>query len=268
MIEKMPESYRGTVQTKTDYTKTAPRKWTEEEIGWIVEKKKQGYSNEEIAWSVDRTEISVQIKLKRLSKDDNTYNKPHVIEKYRVNSAFLNDIEPKTILDLYSGEKPYYTGLGKYDVTTNDKNESFPAMFHMDALECLCLLYANKKRYDLIDLDPFGSAYDCFDLAIKMAKKGLAVTFGEYGHKRWKRNDFLKRYYGIEDVEGFNVMDLIREVQRIALRNKKVLVPVYVREWQNIARVWFEIDTVKIIDEPLVDKGLKKVGPEQLKFDL
>ena len=28
-----------------------------------------------------------------------------------------------------------------------------------------------NKKFDVVDLDPFGSAFDCFDLAIKIASK-------------------------------------------------------------------------------------------------
>lgn len=260
-IEKMPEEYKGKIQSKTDYTRTAPRKWTKDEINWILEKKKQGFSNEEIAWSTDRTEVSIQIKLKRLSKDNNSYNKQHVIEKYKTNKLFLDIIEPKTILDLYAGEKPFYSNLEDsfmYDITTNDKNKNFPTTYHKDALECLCSLYANKKKYDFIDLDPFGSAYDCFDLAIKMAKKGISITFGEYGHKRWKRLDYLSRYYDVTSIESFTIIDLINKVIKIGLRNKKILYPVYVKEWQNIARAWFEIKPAKVINLPFCFNEIKE----------
>ena len=60
-------------------------------------------------------------------------------------------------------------------------------------------------KFDLIDLDPFGSAYDCFDLAIKMAKKGLCITLGELGHKRWKRLDFVSSHYGIDNIDNLTL---------------------------------------------------------------
>lgn len=256
-IEKMPEEYKGSTQSKTDFTKTAPREWTEDEIKWVLAKKMQGYSNEEIAFSTDRTEVSIQIKLKRLSKKGNTYNKRHVDEKYEVNRMFIDRIKPKSILDVYAGERPFYTNIedsDKYESTTNDINNDFPTDYHCDALEFVCKLYSEKKRYDVIDLDPFGSAFDCFDLAIKMARKGIVITFGEYGHKRWKRTDYLSRFYDVTDIESFSVDDLIKVVQKIGLRNKKNLIPMFVKEWQNIARVWFEIQPAKIIDKPLCDE--------------
>ena len=62
----------------------------------------------------------------------------------------------------------------------------------MDALKFCCYEYYCGNQYDLIDIDPFGSVYDCLQFAIKMAKKGIIVTYGEYGHKRWKRYDTVR----------------------------------------------------------------------------
>lgn len=119
----------------------------------------------------------------------------------------------------------------------------------MDALACICYLYSKGATYDIVDLDPFGSAYDCFDLAIKMAKKGLVITLGELGHKRWKRLDYVSRYYGIETLEDFTIERLVEHIQMIGRRNKKLLTPLFMREWRNIGRVWFAIEPLKITEQ-------------------
>jgi DNA-binding NarL/FixJ family response regulator len=53
---------------KMIYTKSVPRKWSKEEENKVIELKKQGKSNLEIAEIMDRTEVAIQIKLKRLKK--------------------------------------------------------------------------------------------------------------------------------------------------------------------------------------------------------
>jgi hypothetical protein len=108
------------------------------------------------------------------------------------------------------------------------------------------LLYYQNEKFDLVDLDPFGSAYDCFDLAIKTAKKGLIITYGEIGHKRWKRLDFVERYYNIKNLEDFTINNLIKHTQSLGIKNKKILTPVFIKEWQNIARVYYKIDKYKV----------------------
>ena len=133
--------------------------------------------------------------------------------------------------------------------TTNDIERNIDADFHEDALRCICQLYHDGHKYELVDLDPFGSAYDCFDLAIKMAKKGLVITLGELGHKRWKRLDYVSTHYGITDLDSFTIENLIKHIQMIGARNKKKLTVWQYREWQNIGRVWFKIENIKVTSQ-------------------
>ena len=242
---KLPNEYKGGLITKSEFTISTPRRWTKEEIEWMLDLKNKGYSTAEIAESLDRTEVSINIKLKRLSKTNNTYNKQHVEEKYNINNAFLNEISPTTVLDVYCGEKMFYSG--DYKCISNDINKDFKSTYNKDALHLCCELYSQDYSFDLVDLDPYGSAYDCFDLAIKMAKKGLIITLGELGHKRFKRLDYVSRYYDIETLEDFTIENLIQYIQKIGLRNKKKLVVFEYKEWKNIGRVWFKIEPVKII---------------------
>lgn len=251
----MPEEYKGEVTKGCGYTNTQPRKWSESEIEWIKSLKEQGYNTKEIAESVDRTEVSVSIKLKRLKKKDDTYNEEHLEDKYLTNHEFLKIIKPKTVLDLYCGVKSFYKANTSLQVTSNDMDKDIVADYHENAELLIHKLYYDGNKYDLIDLDPFGSAYECFDLAIKMAKKGLIITFGEEGHKRFKRLDFVERYYGIMSLDDFTTENLIKHIQMIGLRNKKALTPVIVKEWDRISRVYFSIETYKVIKQ--WDKNIK-----------
>lgn len=246
IIPKMPDEYKGKTNKSGGYTKSKPRVWTNEELAWVKNLLDEGYSAEEIAKSIDRTHTSVAIKIKRLGKKDNSYNKKHVIEKYEINNRFLQEIKPADVLDVYCGEKNFYQN---YDGISNDINSEIDCEYHMDAVKLCCKLYSMNEKFDIVDLDPFGSAYDCFDLAIKMAKKGLVITLGELGHKRWKRLDFVSRYYDINSLEDFTMENLIEHIQKIGLRNKKKLIVYEAREWQLIGRVWFKIEPIKITDQ-------------------
>lgn len=244
----MPSSYIGQETKKTEFTLSAPRKWTEKEVGFILDARKQGYSVSDIASATGRTEVSISVKLKRLSKSGNSYNADHIKDKYKANEIFAKKILPTSILDLYCGKNRYW--MQRFEnVTSNDINEQFNATYHQDSLVCACNLYAGGYKFDLIDIDPFGSAYDCFDLCVKMAKKGIIITFGEIGHKRFKRLDFVRRYYGIERIEDFTIENLIKEVVRIGERNKKLLTPVIIKEWNLIGRVYFTISPMKITEQ-------------------
>jgi len=165
---------------------------------------------------------------------------------------FFETINPKSVLDVYSGAESWYFNKG-VKLISNDKDKSYTSDFNMDALELLCKMYLERRKYDLIDLDPFGSAYDCFDLSIKMAKKALVITLGEMGHKRFKRLDFVRRYYGIENMESFTSEKLVEEIVKIGIRNKKKLVPIFIKDWRNISRVYFKIDSLNVgLDEKTI----------------
>lgn len=244
----MPKEYFGAYKTSGGYTKTEPREWTEQEIEWILEKKQEGFSNSVIAEAVERSEVSVQIKLKRLTKVQDSYNQKHREAKYSANRKFFDEIEPIRVLDLFAGNSWY--GDKALELTSNDKNAKFETTFHEDALTLLCMLYQKKQKFDLVDLDPYGSAYECLDLSIKMARKGLIVSFGEWGHKRWKRTDFVSPRYGINTIEQFGEGEMfIKEVQRIAQCNKKVATPFQSILYGNFLRVYFKLHDVKVTSQ-------------------
>jgi DNA-binding CsgD family transcriptional regulator len=245
----MPSEFAGKSITAGGYTISQPKKWSAKEIEWLKDMTARGYSYKEIAESMGRTEVSVSIKAKRLGKKQNTYNEHHVVEKYELNKKFVEYIKPKTVLDLYCGEKNYYSQFEGIRATTNDINKSIKADYNEDALKLICKLYYDGDKFDIVDLDPFGSAYDCFDLAIKMARKGIVITLGELGHKRWKRLDYVGTHYDIDNLSDFTIDRLVEEIRAIGRRNKKELRVVELREWKNIGRVWFEIKPLKVTSQ-------------------
>jgi hypothetical protein len=245
----MPIEYKGEYTKNGGLTKFQPRKWTEKEIEWVNMLKAKGFNTKQIAECIYRDVTQVSIKIKRLGKMNKTYNDPHRAEKYATNARFIIDANIDSVLDVFSGSKSAYETYGLKKLITNDVENSFNTDYNYDALIFCCMQYAEGNKYDLVDLDPFGSAYDCFDLAIKMAKKGLVITLGELGHKRFKRLDFVRRYYEIETLEDFTTNNLVKHIIKIGERNKKTLTPIYVKDWRNIARVYFKIEKLKIIEQ-------------------
>lgn len=75
--------------------------------------------------------------------------------------------------------------------------------------------------------------------------KEIAITFGEIGHKRWKRLDYVSKMYGINSLDDFTTDNLIKGAEKIALRHNKKLIVFNKCEWRNISRVWFKIETVE-----------------------
>lgn len=243
-----PAGIIGQLKTSGGYTKTVPREWTEAEIAWALEHKKIGYSVEALSEALGRSAVSVQVKLKRLTKIADNYNKENRDEKYQANQRFMEMISPTSVLDVYAGNS-WWKKAGNQTVT-NDKDERFDTDYSMDALDLLCKMKLEAQKFDLIDLDPYGSAYDQIDLALKLAKKGLVISFGEWGHKRWKRFDFVKPRYGIEVEAHYESGErFIKEVQRLAACNKKLAEPVISLQYSNFFRVYFVLSDKKITEQ-------------------
>lgn len=242
-VIKMPHHLKGKTLNANEYINGERREWTEGEIEWVLEKRRQGYSFQQIADATERTLISVKTKIQKVSKKNNTYNEKHRQEKYETNYRFQTLIEPKTVLDVYAGEG-YWKDKVQSSIS-NDKDPKFNHHYQMDALEFMCEMYRTGETFDLIDLDPYGSAYDTFDLAMKMAKKGLIVSFGEWGHKRWRRYDFVEPRYGISSQEEFTEEKFIEEIARIGRVNKKRAYPIDTIKYENFFRVYFKLEPYK-----------------------
>ena len=224
--------------------KTNPKKWSLQEEQLILELKSSGKTIAEIAETTSRSEISISIKMKRLTKTGDTYNKKHRDDKYKHNQLFIEMIKPKSILDLYAGNSFY-----KENVTTNDKDSRFGCEYNMEALDLLCVMHLDRRKFDIVDLDPYGSAVAEFPLALRLAKKGIVITLGELGHKRWKRLDFVSKWHNIQSMEDFTTERIIDHLVRIGLQHKKKLTPVFIREYNRISRVWFQIEDYKEVSQ-------------------
>lgn len=228
---------------------TEQREWTQGEIDWMLEQKANGLNVPQLAKALGRSDISVQIKLKRITKSEDKYNSGKNRKlKYETNRMFFDRVKPKTILDVYAGNC-FWSETGA-KVTSNDIDSKFDTDFHLDSLVLLCQEYVSGNKYDLIDLDPYGSAYDCFDLALKLSRKAIIVSFGEWGHKRWKRMDFVSPRYGITKVDDYGSGEpFIKEFQRIASCNKKFANPIHTIQYENFLRVYFELSEIKITSQ-------------------
>jgi hypothetical protein len=237
-----PNFLIGEKLTSGGYTKTEPRKWSDAEVAWCLDRKKEGFSNADIANALQRSEVSVQIKLKRQTKSNDSYNEKFREIKYLANEGFAFLVQPKTVLDVYAGNSWW---VQKANTLTNDIDEKFHTDYSLDAFELMCRLYLEGRKFDVIDLDPYGSAHECFDFAFRMARKGVVISFGEWGHKRWKRTDFVSSRYGIESLEDFLPDAFIQEAQRVARMHKKKAVVSDVLQYSNFLRVYFTLEPFK-----------------------
>jgi hypothetical protein len=247
MVEQFKKEWQGELLTGSGYVTTQPRKWTKNELEWCLKARDEGKSLADIAQTVGRSEVSVFVKLKRHSKNVDTYNHKFRDMKYQANHNYAVYIQPKNVLDVYAG-KSWWQDNG-YKTTTNDKDTKYACDYNLDALALLATLWLEGKKYDVVDLDPFGSAYECLDFAFRMAKRGVVVSFGEWGHKRWRRVDFVSHRYGIETLDDFVEANFIREAQRIARRYKKEAIVVDTLQYSNFLRVYFDLQPFKEVSQ-------------------
>lgn len=222
--------------------KTIPKKWTDSDIKLLNELKSQKKCNSDIWKIMGRSEISIQIKYKRLHKKDWSYNSKHVLDKYATNDLFIEQLKPNSLLDVYAWNC-YYKKCGIAKYITNDKDIWKETDYHLDSSE---FIYKNyKAKFDIVDLDPFGSAFDCFDIAIKIAQKGLIITLWELWHRRWKRLDFVKNRYWITVLDDNWIQKMNEYILNRWLIYKKILTPVFIKDWNNIWRIYYTIESFK-----------------------
>ena len=218
------------------------KRWSKEEIDKLNTLLNNNVKQSTIAKELNRSITSVQLKIKRLKLKEGTYNEKHQLNKYLANKKYLDYLKPKSVLDVYAGSKSYYEN--KVDnLITNDINTDYKTNYNLNAFDLLCKLYLDKATFDLIDLDPYGSAAESIYLATKLANKGLIVTYGELGHKKFKRLDYVSKFYNINSLEDFNLKNLINHTKLIAKQNKKVLeVHTAYMFYAGLGRVYYKVN--------------------------
>ena len=156
MIPKMPDEYKGvyifsSAYTKSDGTNNGSRKWTKEEEEWVMNLIDEGFSLSQIAVSTDREIHSVSMKVKRLKKKTGAYNEKHIQQKYDSNKEFYDLLQPKSILDCFSGIKRYWKCI-EPNTIDNDINTDLESDNHLDANVLMSQLISEGKLLILTHL--------------------------------------------------------------------------------------------------------------------
>jgi len=221
-------------------------RWSEKELKELEEYMKQKLTSEEIAKLLDRTENTVRIHMRRLRTKTSTYgNKGGRRYKRELDTEFINLIKPKDILDGYCGSETHYP---KEITITNDINKSFNTSYHLPIFKLLAKFTYENKKFDLIDLDPWGSAYDSLYLAIYLANKGLVVSYGECYLKRFKRIDFAAEKYGLYfDKYGFSTKMLVEYTKHLGMICRKKLEVYKDYDLGHFSRVYYIIKPLKTL---------------------
>lgn len=223
-------------------------KYSKDELDYILRLNDLGVSYSVIAKFILRTEQAVRTQGKKLRLEKGTYNRKHIEEKYRNNieflcHLFLENKDVSSILDAFSGKKPFWTSYEKslgMEVITNDINKEFAATYHIDAKELIKKLRESGKSFDIVDLDPFSSPVGCFEDAINICKRGLIMTFGDKRGIMSNKNLAKERYRCKRYDERLIINYFKREAKKfgVALKLYKLL------KWGMTWRVYFTVSSI------------------------
>ncbi len=243
------------------------RTWSKEDIDSLIEYKSMGYNDRQIARKLNRTQEAIRGMWRKNKRKVVGSNIPGIEDKPKYNSMFLNDIKPKSIFDGFAGETSFYEEYSLIKNVTLISNDNDPAYatshtYNEDAELLMAKLFGHKQKYDLVDIDTFGSPFDYIRLGIKLAKKGIIITFGEFYTKQFgENNDHIDRCYNIKSIEDLTIESLIEEVKRMGRQCLKTLNEKYIihNKHKTNYRVYFEIETYKpSVAKPKVKKAYSK----------
>ena len=213
----------------------------------IIELKEEGFSYKHLSKKYGYSEDLIKSWVTKQKKQTNTYNEDHIDEKYYINSEFFNAVNPESILDLYCGRNRFWaTNYGsECKVISNDALEDKEAKpdykMNIKADQLLQAYLMVDKHFDLIDIDPYGSPKECIEAGIKLADKGLIITFGDFKNycKRFStdKKNLFKELYGINLSKKEVTIEHVAEYV-IKLSDNKLKVWDIV-SWRYCDRIYF-----------------------------
>lgn len=216
-------------------------------VNEIIELREEGFSYKHLSSKYGYSEELIKSWISKYKKQLNTYNKDHLEEKYQVNSEFFEAIKPKSILDLYCGRNRFWANNYGSDckVISNDAlvdKEARPDYkMNIRADQLLQAYLLVDKHFDLIDIDPYGSPRDCIEAGIKLADKGLIITFGDFKNccKRFssESKNLFQEFYGINLPKGKVTIDHMAEFV-VKLSNYRFKVWGII-SWKSCDRIYF-----------------------------
>lgn len=219
----------------------------EEKIKKAHELKKEGFSIKHISNKLNLKVDVVKNYLVSYKKKENSYNLDHLSDKYELNDEFFQLIKPKSILDVFCGQRRFWADYKNEEcnVVSNDSMQDENArpdnFMTLPANQLLEIYKLAKIKFDIVDIDPYGSPIDCLESAVNVAEKGLIITFGEFKKIKYRfkniGENFFKEKYGITiPLENITINDLADIITKISNNKFKVW---RIGDWRNCDRVYF-----------------------------
>lgn len=191
----------------------------------------------------------------------NIYNEEQNL-KQDVDRKFVNELGVTSVVDAFAGDSKKYATLKNVTVITNDIDQKCNTQYHLPADRFLAQMYADARNIDLVDLDPYGSCWDCLPLAVKLARKGLIVSYGDFSNWRYKRWEIIQYQVGCipKDIEHYRAMLIGVTIQMGMSYAKKKLVPMYsFSPNKYFTRIYYKVEKGKWNINNGAEKLRKKV---------
>ncbi len=107
--------------------------------------------------------------------------------KSKMDREFFKLVQPKSVLDAYAGVNKKYP---KEITTSNDLDRNQPTNYHKDAIKLLQDASLEGYKFDLVDLDPYGSCWKGWKDGIDIAQKGIVISYGDLMVWRYHFKEF------------------------------------------------------------------------------
>ena len=219
----------------------------EEKIKEVYRLKKEGFSLHHISNKLNIKIDVVKNYIVLYKKKENSYNLDHVGDKYELNDEFFQIIKPKSILDAFCGRRRFWADYQKdgCNVVSNDSMQDENAcpdnLMTLPANQLLEVYKLAGTKFDIVDIDPYGSPVDYLKAATTIAEKGLIITFGEFKSIRHRFKNrgqkYFKEKYGItKSFEDITINDIADSVIKLSNNKFKVW---RIGDWKNCDRIYF-----------------------------
>lgn len=237
--------------------------WNKKLEASVLEMRESGRTYEEIAAEIGTSATSVKHKVRRLKQSANEDRYKHTAEKIQQAEKYLS-AAGNNILETnsgFGGMTEFYNQIGAvecYDIK-KDRVEFINSLAmqgvtatHGDSEKELYKLVANKRKYDVIDLDPYGMPSRYFPHVFSLIDKGvLFVTLPMIGVAQMNKITIrhLDAFWGVSLNDKDKYIDLvIKRMEDYAFMHKREIRVLDVQKIDRIYRICLSVEKKSCCD--------------------
>lgn len=238
-------------------------KWTKEleEKCFLMRGNKSTYK--EIAKELGTTESSVKHKVRRISQSNNEDKYKHTKEKVEILDRFLigSNLKVLETNSGFGGLSEFYSGFGHVECYDIDEkrvrhvnsigSENIDAFKGDSEKEVIRLLH-QKRKYDIVDIDPYGMPSRYFPYVFGLIDKGiLSVTLPMIGVAQMNKItiEHLMVFWGVDYKDKESYVDkVIERMSDYAFMQKRSISVLDVSRIDRIYRITLSVEKKSLCD--------------------